>query len=207
MKWFFNYNSELRSLSAFAMLNRYRSIAFAQPYFCKKLILNIELVFWTSCLFFSSLFGALITLKQIRGDQDSIFVHRHVTDQLESSMDAQWACRYATAYFIEDIVYGAFFIRSWLCSLPIPTAIFKASFRCIWCYDGLCSSCTSCLACHQANYFYDVENVSCWFSTHLSVLARIVLQSVCWTSYYLPSLHELRTDFRHSLKRCLLFIQ
>ena len=30
--------SELRSLSAFAVLIRYRSIAFAQPYFCKKLI-------------------------------------------------------------------------------------------------------------------------------------------------------------------------
>jgi len=31
----------------------------------------------------------MITLKQIRGDQDAIFVHRHVTDLLDSSMDAQ----------------------------------------------------------------------------------------------------------------------
>ena len=60
--------------------------------------------FWSLGLCYSSLFGAVITLKQIRGDQDTIFVHRHVTDQLESSMDAQRACRYAVAYFIDEII-------------------------------------------------------------------------------------------------------
>ena len=144
------------------MLTRCRSFAFARHYFrrnnLKYLIGLMDL--WSLGLCYTSLFGAMITLKQIRGDQDTIFVHRHVTDQLESSMDAQWARHYAVAYFIEDVVNGAFFICSWLCSLPLPTAIFKASFRWIWCYDRLCSSCTSCLDCFQTNYFYDVENVA-----------------------------------------------
>jgi hypothetical protein len=70
-----------------------------------EVILKILMVFWASCLFFSSLFGALITLKQIRGDQGVIFVHRHVTDQLDSSIVAHKACPYAVAYFIDEIIF------------------------------------------------------------------------------------------------------
>jgi hypothetical protein len=47
-----------------------------------------EIFNWSYGLLDTSLSGAMITLMQIRVDQDTIFVHRHVTDQLESSMDA-----------------------------------------------------------------------------------------------------------------------
>lgn len=86
-------------------------------------------------------------------------VHRHVTDQLEPSMDASWACRYAGAYFIEDLVYGHF--SSALGSAPYlyQQRFLKHLSGETWCYGGLYSSCSSCSVCYQTDYFYGVGNV------------------------------------------------
>lgn len=95
-------------------------------------------------------------------------------------------------------VFWAFFIRSWLCSLPLPTAIFKASFRWIWCYDGCFTSCSSCCfmcACYQARYHYDVGNVAHLWMAHLRRLCEDSPTKRVLSVTLSTVTSRLRTDF------------
>ena len=100
---------------------------------------------------------AVTTLLKQRGGYFRL-VHRHVT----TSWNQHWLLNEHVATQMRTsmmTIFMGIFRPLLALLLTVPTAIFKASFRCNWCYGGLCSSCSSCSVCYQTDYLYDVGNV------------------------------------------------
>ena len=100
---------------------------------------------------------ARTTLRKRRGGYFRL-VHRHVT----TSWNQHWLLNEHVATQMRTsmmTIFMGIFRPLLALLLTVPTAIFKASFRCNWCYGGLCSSCSSCSVCYQTDYLYDVGNV------------------------------------------------